>query len=120
MANTNPPTPPAERIQQANTIYQKLLDFYGLPEWREPLSPLDELVSTILSQNTNDTNRDIAFNRLREKFSTWEEVRDADQEEVIEAIRVAGLANQKGPRMQNVLRQITKERGKLDISFLRD
>jgi len=120
MANTNSPMPPAERIQQAKTIYQKLLDFYGLPEWREPLSPLDELVSTILSQNTNDTNRDIAFNRLREKFSTWEEVRDADREEVIEAIRVAGLANQKGPRMQNVLRQITKERGELDISFLRD
>lgn len=120
MVSTDHTTPPAERTQQARTIYQKLLDFYGLPEWRDPLPPLDELVSTILSQNTNDTNRDIAFNRLREKFPTWEAVRDADPKEVIEAIRIAGLANQKGPRMQNVLRQITQERGELNIDFLRD
>ena len=45
-------------------------------------------------------------------------VRDAEQEELIEAIRVAGLANQKGPRIQNILRQITLERGNLDLSFL--
>ena len=120
MANKTHPKPPADQIQQALTVYQKLLDHYGLPEWRNPLPPLDELVSTILSQNTNDINRDIAFNRLREKFPTWEEVRDARQDEVIEAIRIAGLANQKGPRMQNVLRQITEERGELDINFLRD
>ena len=99
------------------SIYQRLLDYYGLPEWRDPLPPLDELISTILSQNTNDVNRDIAFNRLREKFSTWEEVRDAEQSEVIEAIRIAGLANQKGPRMQNVLRQITEERGDTGYQF---
>ncbi len=120
MANQKSATPPAERIEQAKTIYQRLLDYYGLPEWRDPLPALDELISTILSQNTNDVNRDIAFDRLREKFSTWEEVRDAEQSEVIEAIRIAGLANQKGPRMQNVLRQITEERGELDINFLRD
>ena len=120
MANQKSATPPAERIEQAKTIYQRLLDYYGLPEWRDPLPALDELISTILSQNTNDVNRDIAFDRLREKFPTWEEVRDAEQSEVIEAIRIAGLANQKGPRMQNVLRQITEERGELDINFLRN
>ncbi len=120
MTNQKSATPPAERIEQAKTIYQRLLDYYGLPEWRDPLPALDELISTILSQNTNDVNRDIAFDRLRAKFPTWEEVRDAEQSEVIEAIRIAGLANQKGPRMQNVLRQITEERGELDINFLRD
>ena len=47
--------------QQAESIHEKLLDFYGYPEWRNPLPPLDELISTILSQNTNDVNRDRAF-----------------------------------------------------------
>ena len=100
--------------------HQRFLDFYGDPQWRNPLPPLDELVSTILSQNTNDTNRDRAFNTLRERFPTWEAVRDADEADVIDAIRTAGLANQKGPRIQNVLRQITQERGELELDFLRE
>jgi endonuclease-3 len=112
--------PPPERIRKANEIYERLLAFYGLPEWREPLPPLDELISTILSQNTNDNNRDMAFRSLRRKFPTWEAVRDAPAEAVIDAIRTAGLANQKGPRIQAVLRQISAERGELDLDFLRD
>ena len=78
---------------------------------------LDELVSTILSQNTNDRNRDLAYQSLRRRFPTWEQVRDAPQAEVIDAIRIAGLANQKGPRIQAVLREISAERGSLDLSF---
>ncbi|HKJ26087.1 MAG TPA: endonuclease III [Anaerolineales bacterium] len=104
--------------EKALKVHQTMLDFYGYPEWRNPLPPLDELISTILSQNTNDTNRDVAFFALKDKFPTWEEVRDADVEEVMDAIRSAGLANQKGPRIQNVLQQITEMRGELDISFL--
>lgn len=96
----------------------RLLSFYGSPTWRESLPPLDELVSTILSQNTNDHNRDLAFNQLKKKFPTWEEVRDAPLEDVISEIRIAGLAPQKGPRIQQVLREITLERGKLDLAFL--
>jgi endonuclease III len=61
-----------------------------------------------------------AFNSLRARFPTWEAVRDAPVEDVVDAIRIAGLANQKGPRMQQVLREITAERGELDIEFLRD
>lgn len=106
--------------KRAIKIHERLLEFYGEPIWRNPLPAIDELVSTILSQNTNDINRDRAFNVLRAKFSTWEEVRDAPTNEVIEAIRPAGLANQKGPRIQQVLRSITEERGSLDLSFLTD
>lgn len=105
---------------QALKIYQKLLAFYGEPLWRSPLPAIDELVSTILSQNTNDTNRDRAFAALRKHFPTWEAVRDADPHAVVTAIRPAGLANQKGPRIQHVLQEITAERGALDISFLSD
>jgi endonuclease-3 len=105
---------------QALEVHQKLVDFYGYPDWRNPLPALDELVSTILSQNTNDTNRDRAFDALITIFPTWGEVRDADSQQVIDAIRPAGLANQKGPRIQNILKEITKQRGSLDLSFLSD
>ena len=104
--------------QRAMQIHERLLEVYGEPIWRNPLPAIDELVSTILSQNTNDVNRDRGFTALRAKFPTWEQVRDAPPEDVIDAIRPAGLANQKGPRIQQVLRSITEERGSLDLSFL--
>ncbi len=88
-------------------------------EW-VPIDPLDELINTVLSQNTNDLNRDRAYRAVRAKFPTWEAVRDAPPPHVIAAIKVAGLANQKGPRIQKILRRITAERGELDLNFLRD
>jgi endonuclease-3 len=100
-------------------VHQRLLEKYGEPTWHEPLPILDELISTILSQNTNDTNRDRAFRQLKAHFGNWENVRDAVPSEVIEAIKVAGLANQKGPRIQNILIQITAERGSLNLEFLK-
>ncbi len=106
--------------ERAIRVHERLLAFYGEPVWRNPLPAIDELVSTILSQNTNDINRDRGFTSLRTKFPTWEEVRDAHPQDVIDAIRSAGLANQKGPRIQQVLRSITEERGSLDLSFLED
>jgi len=105
--------------KRAIKIHEKLLAFYGEPVWRNPLPAIDELVSTILSQNTNDINRDRAFDALRAKFPTWEAVRDAKTKDVVNAIKPAGLANQKGPRIQQVLKAITKERGSLDLSFLK-
>jgi endonuclease III len=104
----------------AKLVNQLLIEFYGYPEWRNPLPPLDELVSTVLSQNTNDNNRDVAFERLRQRFPDWEAVRDAAENDVIDAIRPAGLANQKGPRIQAILRQITDQRGRLELDFLRE
>jgi endonuclease III len=106
--------------KRALKIHEKLLVAFGNPTWRNPLPPIDELVSTILSQNTNDLNRDRAFNALHAKFPTWESVRDAKTREVVNAIRPAGLANQKGPRIQKVLIEITEERGDLDLWFLKD
>jgi endonuclease-3 len=107
-------------IELASMVHQRLLAFYGEPAWRQPLPPVDELVSTILSQNTNDLNRDRAFTALRAAFPSWEQVRDASPDAVVAAIRPAGLANQKGPRIQQVLQAITAERGSLDLEFLRD
>jgi endonuclease-3 len=104
----------------ASEVHRRLLDFYGLPAWRSPFPPVDELVSTILSQNTNDINRDRAYQSLRRHFPTWEAVRDADPGAVVSAIRSAGLANQKGPRIQQVLREISRERGSLELNFLQE
>ncbi len=109
---------PEEISRRALEVHHRLLAFYGEPHWRRHLPPLEELISTILSQNTNDGNRDRAFERLRERFPNWEAVRDAPPNEVIEAIRPAGLANQKGPRIQEVLKAISAQRGDLDLSFL--
>jgi endonuclease-3 len=103
--------------RKARSIHDRLLKVYGTPQWTK-LDGVSELVSTILSQNTNDGNRDLAYSRLRARFATWENVRDAKTDAVIEAIRPAGLANQKGPRIQAALRRMTEERGELNIDFL--
>jgi endonuclease-3 len=104
----------------AQAVYRRLIAAFGEPDWGSPMAPIDELVSTILSQNTSDTNRDRAYTSLRRRFPTWEQVRDARPADVIDVIRVGGLANQKGPRIQAVLREISEQRGDLDLSFLSD
>jgi endonuclease III len=107
--------PPSDHITR---VLSRLIEAYGFPTWRDPLPPIDELVSTILSQNTNDQNRDQAFFALKAHFRSWEQVRDAPEEEIIASIRVAGLANQKGPRIKAILNDIFQERGNLDLTFL--
>jgi endonuclease-3 len=102
------------------TIGRLLADRYGFPTWRQHLPPVDELIDTILSQNTSDVNRDKAFDALKARFPTWEAVRDAPVEEIIKAIAPAGLANTKGPCIQQTLRQITEERGAITLDFLAD
>ncbi len=100
-------------------IHQRLAAEYGEPQW-VPRDPVAVLVSTILSQNTNDRNRDRAYERLRERFPTWEAVRDAPLEDLIAAIRPAGLAPTKAPRIQETLRRIWTERGGFSLDFLAD
>jgi endonuclease-3 len=105
--------------ERAGEVERRLLQAYGEPEVGARTAPLDELILTILSQNTNDENRDRAYTSLRSKFPTWEAVRDADEQAVIAALRPAGLANQKGPRIQCILEEITRQHGTLDLDFLR-
>lgn len=101
-------------------VAQLLREMYGTPDWQRWLPPLDELVDCILSQSTTDANRDRAFEALKARFPSWEAVMGAPTQEVVDTIRPAGLANQKGPRIQNVLRRIYDERGELNIDFLGD
>jgi len=105
--------------EKIDWIAQRLLDRYGEIEVARS-DPIEELVTTILSQNTNDTNRDRAYRSLINRFGTLEGVKDAPVEEIAEAIRIGGLHNQKSLRIKNVLARILQERGSLDISFLAD
>ncbi|GBD92523.1 ultraviolet N-glycosylase/AP lyase [bacterium BMS3Abin05] len=101
-------------------LSKRLKDYFGEPERPDGLNPLDVLIETILSQNTNDRNRDIAFKQLKQHFPTWEETEKAPAESVEEAIRPAGLARQKAPRIQHIIKWIENEYGTLDIGFICD
>ena len=105
------------KTQECLTIHRILLNAYGDHPW-SPDDPVATLVSTILSQNTNDVNRDRAFQQLEERFADWEQVRDAPLDELIEAIRPAGLGPTKAPRIQEALRRITQERDEISLAFL--
>jgi endonuclease III len=110
----------SDRLGRKIAVLQHLLrQAYG-PKPHQLHDPLETLIVTILSQNTNDVNRDRAYQELRRRFPTWKEMRDADTEQVIASIRVAGLANHKGPHIQTALRAITAHSGDLTLEFLRD
>jgi endonuclease-3 len=92
--------------RRVRAIRDRLREMYGVPEQEPHRDPVGELVKTVLSQHTNDRNRDRAFAALRERFPTWEAVRDAPVEEVEEAIRPGGLGRQKAPRIQAILERL--------------
>jgi endonuclease III len=92
--------------RRIRAIRDRLRVAYGKPELEPHRAPVDELILTVLSQNTNDRNRDVAYGRLRERFSSWEEVRDAPATEVEEAIRPGGLAPTKSKVIQSILRAL--------------
>jgi endonuclease-3 len=97
-------------------ILDKLRREYGRPLLRPHHKPIDELILTVLSQNTNDRNRDVAYNRLRERFPSWDAVRDAPVAEIEEAIRPGGLAPTKAVRIKQILEAI----GDDDLAWLAD
>lgn len=102
------------------TIIRRLKRVFGPVEPPEQLPVLDELIATILSQNTTDSNSGAAFDELRRCFRNWEAVRRAPLERIADAIRVAGLANQKAPRIKAVLQRLRDERGELSLEFLHE
>ena len=87
---------------------------YGVPAAPPHRQGLDELILTVLSQSTNDRNRDVAFLRLRRRFESWEAVREAPLEEVEEAIRPGGISKVKSQRIQEILRELDGD----DLSWL--
>lgn len=105
--------PDARRVRR---LRERLAAIYDVPALAPHRHPIAELVLTVLSQSTNDRNRDVAFLRLRERFPSWEAVRDAPLEEVEEAIRPGGISKVKSARIQAILRAIGDP---LDLEWMR-
>lgn len=110
----------ARRKAKYAPIAAALTELYGELDWSRNQDGMDELISCILSQSTNDMNRDRAFARLKERFPNWEAVRFAALDDLIDAVRPAGLANQKAPRIQEALAVIFEKAGEYSIDFLND
>ncbi|HEX2924470.1 MAG TPA: endonuclease III [Chloroflexota bacterium] len=106
-----------ERIDEIGRLLESE---YGRPAPRRKLRPLDELILTILSQHTTDANSGRAFERLKSAFPSWEEARDAEPDEIAEAIRCGGLARIKAVRIKQLLQHLDAELGRLDLDFLCD
>ena len=110
-------------FRQAKTKVKKVSALlereYGIPKRERNADLLDVLVQTILSQNTNDRNRDRAYQRLKSKFPRWGDVLDGKREVVVEALRPGGLARQKAKRIVDILRWLRKREGKVSLTFLK-
>ncbi len=107
-------------VSPVDGIADRLDRAYGPQRWQTHLPPLDELVMTVLSQHTSDTNTERAYRSLRTRYPTWEAVRVAPTSAVADAIRTGGLADRKAPRIQAILNDILSERGILDVNHLVD
>jgi endonuclease-3 len=99
-------------------IRDRLRGFYGRPRNEPHRAPLDELVLTILSQNTNDRNRDVAYTRLRSRFAGWADVSAAPIAQIEEAIRPGGISRVKSERIQQILQLIEQQTGSLNLDWL--
>lgn len=107
------------RRNKIQKIYHVITKFFKIEKPRK-VNPLDILIATILSQNTNDLNSHRAFKNLKEKFPTFESILTAEVKEIEESIKIGGLASQKAKRIRNLLAELKKKTGTFDISFLKD
>jgi endonuclease III len=115
-----PKVDPAVTPRRARAVLNRLAKVQEAfePKVRRPI--VDELLMTILSQHTSDVNTARAFASLKERFRTWEQVQDADVDEVADAIRSGGLADQKAPRIKAILDEIEAREGRVDLARLND
>lgn len=100
-------------------VIQNLKAVYGTPKPERGLDPLDVLIETILSQSTTNANSNRAFESLKRRFPNWELARRAHATSIEAAIKSGGLAKQKSVRIKELLNEIQKRRGSLDLGFLK-
>jgi endonuclease-3 len=96
----------------------RLESVYGQIEWRPRMIAIDELIFTVLTQNTSDLNAERAYDTLRKSLPTWGQVIEAEAENVAALIKRGGLSNQKSVRIQKILIEILKRIGHFDLEFL--
>jgi endonuclease-3 len=102
-------------------MHRRLRRRFGPLEVPRRWDPLEELILTVLSQNTSDLNSGRAYAALRERYPTWEILAEADPGELADAIRSGGLANVKAPRILAILAEIAeREGGSYDLSWMHE
>ena len=101
-------------------ILDLLISEYGNRDWQPTDGPLNVLVQTILSQNTSDTNSGRAFKSLLAAFPRWEDLAAADIYEIVDAIKGGGLAEVKARYIKQMLGEIQRKRGHLELDFLKE
>ncbi len=102
---------------KAIEVTRRLTELYGEVPFSDK-EPMSQLVDIILSHRTRDEQTAAAWNNLLKRFGSWEAVRDAPTEQVQDAIANVNWPEVKAPRLQTIMRQITEERGNLDLNFL--
>ncbi len=107
-----------KKIIQTNKL---LLKKYGIPPRPEtPPDPVDMLIATILSQNTNDKNSYKAFQKLKEKYSSWEDVASLSFSRLENDIKIAGLGKQKSKAIKGFLTSILEDKNEISLEHLRE
>ena len=112
--------PPAAARRRAAEVLELLQKQQGVPTWFQRYDPVTELVFTILSQHTSDVNSERAGHILKATFPSWDAIADAPPTEVEKAVRSAGLAKQKVPRIQETLKKVRELTGDYDLAFLKE
>jgi endonuclease-3 len=108
-----------ELQEKAEWVFARLVEAFGLPVWEGGDDPVDELIGTILSANTNDVNSGRAFRQLKATFGDdWGAVCAAPLEAVKDAIRTAGMYNQKAPHLVETLTRIYAQHGAYTLDHL--
>ncbi len=105
-------------IRKARAIDRILAATYGTKIQHRHTDPTTELILTVLSQNTNDTNRDRAFESLRDKFPTWRDIARARPAQIAKAIEIGGLSRIKSGRIKKILARIREKSADYSLAFL--
>jgi endonuclease III len=106
-----------EKIQNINIL---LVEYFGIPNRPRRLpNPVDTLIATILSQNTNDKNSYQAYQNLKHKYKTWNEVAELSRHQLEKVIRVAGLGKQKSASIKSFLTTLKKKNGRFNLQYIR-
>ncbi len=101
-------------------ILKLLTREYGEWKWRQRQSPIAELVQTILSQNTSDSNSSRAYERLLASFGGWQDIADADVSQISRSIKIGGLEEVKARYIKQALEEIRRRHGGFDLEFLKE
>lgn len=112
--------PSRARAQVVRRVCERLKAMYGEPRLGNPEDPLDDLIYVLLSNKTQPTRAQTAFNKLKEEFPSWREVMRADPGEIVLILRPTGFAVKRTTQIQAILRKLEEDFGEISLNQLRN